>query len=260
METITHTIPDELKRLCRWLVVEKHSKIPSCAHNGKNASVTNPDTWSDYKTAVSIAQKVGGYLGFVFDDDGYIGIDIDHAITQDGLPSQAAIDAISLCKSYTELSKSSTGFHIIVKGKLARSGYVNHAGWEIYSSKRYFVLTGNTTLFNTISSNQAAIDELLTRHFSDCAAPTSNSNPKCIYNVTYTIQDNLIKPLYPTISSGSRHLSLVSLSGQLKSALLAKDAIYKALSQANQQFMRPPLSEKEVLSIYHSTQRKEHHE
>jgi len=82
-------------------------------------------------------------LGFAFlPGDGLIGIDIDGAIdpgSGEVAPRcQAIVDA---CGSYTELSPSGRGVHIIVEGESA-TFKDNSIGLEVYCGRQYFTVTG----------------------------------------------------------------------------------------------------------------------
>lgn len=82
-------------------------------------------------------------LGFAFlPGDGLIGIDIDGAIdpgTGEVSPRcQAIIDA---CASYTELSPSGKGVHIIVEGT-SETFKDNSIGLEVFCGRQFFTVTG----------------------------------------------------------------------------------------------------------------------
>ncbi len=110
---------------------------------GTNASVIDPATWCSFGDAVAFAtnepERFNG-IGFVFtDSDPYAGIDIDgHGGDQyRQLVGQRIIAAF---ESYTEISPSGNGLHIIVRGCISGS---RRAGIEAYSSGRFFTFTGN---------------------------------------------------------------------------------------------------------------------
>jgi len=78
------------------------------------------------------------------EDDPYTIIDLDHVIDpKTGIIEPWAQEIIDRMNSYTEISKSGTGIHIIVMGKKpgdkckGRNGQV-----EMYDHKRHFALTG----------------------------------------------------------------------------------------------------------------------
>ena len=81
-------IPEELKKLDQWVCANDGSKVPMKAWENEAASSTNPETWSDFETALeSYNQHYYDYCGFVFADNGYVGIDIDEGYDEDGLMS-----------------------------------------------------------------------------------------------------------------------------------------------------------------------------
>mgnify|MGYP000724224984 CR=1 FL=1 len=167
---MTHyeNIPEELKRLNQWVCTRSDSKVPMKAFMRKAASSTNPETWSSFDTALkSVSEGHYDYCGFVFNDNGYVGIDIDTGYDQDGFLSQIAADIIGKCRSYTEKSKSGSGFHILLRGTLPFKGKNNLAGVEIYKSARYFIMTGDTLLYCNIEKNQKAIDYVVEKYFSE---------------------------------------------------------------------------------------------
>ena len=154
-------VPEELKALIRWICYKlvpgkdkngnpKIDKVPKNPHNGYTASSTDPDVWSDFNTAVAAVEKYNlDGIGFQFQDSGYIGIDIDHCINDDGTLSEMAKDVVTTLNSYTEYSPSGTGLHIIMKGKKpgerCKSKKNPETGemLEIYDSGRFLTVTGN---------------------------------------------------------------------------------------------------------------------
>lgn len=119
-------IPEEMKNTPHWILwrlIDKGGKKPAkvpFSVNGDPAKVNSPDTWSDFQSAVK-AYKSGQFqgVGFVFTDTPFVGIDIDNCIDlKTGEISTAASEIMETAKSYTELSQSGSGFHIILRGEL----------------------------------------------------------------------------------------------------------------------------------------------
>lgn len=150
-------IPLELKELKQWIVWklelgkdDKLTKVPyRIDFPGAHASSTNPKSWTTFDNAVFTFQNEKGYsgIGFVFSkDDPYIGIDFDKCIEKStGLVYPSIEQDILSLNSYTEISQSGTGIHVIGKGvnpdpdgKGGRKGF-----FEMYSRDRYFAITGN---------------------------------------------------------------------------------------------------------------------
>lgn len=82
-------------------------------------------------------------IGFAFlPGDGLIGVDIDGAIdAATGEVSELCNKVVGLCSSYTELSPSGKGVHIILAGECDK--FKDDAiGLEVYASSQYFTCTG----------------------------------------------------------------------------------------------------------------------
>jgi primase-polymerase (primpol)-like protein len=145
-------IPAVLKRADQWVCWrtedrgETSTKVPVDPITGRYASVTDPETWSDYATAHTYCrdtEEVEG-VGFVFTaDDPYPGIDLDDCRDPStGAVADWAVDILRQLASYTERSPSGTGFHVIVKGAVPDGG--NRAGnLEMYDHARFFTMTGD---------------------------------------------------------------------------------------------------------------------
>jgi putative DNA primase/helicase len=139
-------IPEELRARPQWVVWkavgDKPDKVPYSARTGRRASSTDLLTWSTFQEALE-AYENGGYdgLGFVFSSaDPYTGIDLDDCVDGDGEIAGWALEIVRYFDSYTELSATGTGLHVIVRGEIPnrRKGEV-----EVYSSKRFFTVTGH---------------------------------------------------------------------------------------------------------------------
>jgi primase-polymerase (primpol)-like protein len=162
-------MPPELKLLKNWVLWaavwngSKWTKRPIQA-SGYGASTTNPKHWSSFNDAkqayecavargyMELREKgkpvqvpVGG-VGFVFDGtpdaDGLVfaGVDFDKVISGREIASLAE-ERIKRLGSYTELSVSGGGLHVIVKARRLKSG-IAHDGVEMYTSGRFFTMTG----------------------------------------------------------------------------------------------------------------------
>lgn len=130
-------IPEELKNVKQW-VAWSGDKLPKNPYTGGNAQSNNPETWSDFKTACEAVEKYHfNGIGFMFAPP-YFGVDMD-----DCIENQELIDEfVGSLRSYTEISTSGTGIHIICKGKLPE-GQRRKNKIEMYENRRYFIMTGN---------------------------------------------------------------------------------------------------------------------
>lgn len=150
-------VPAELVSLPQWLVwgleivvdptsgKERETKVPYQARTpDRKASSTDPATWARFDEAIANVEagRAEG-IGFVFTDgDPFAGVDLDKCRD----PKTGAIEAwaaaiINCLDSYSEVSPSGRGVHIIVEGSVPAGG--NRRGSvEMYSSARFFTMTG----------------------------------------------------------------------------------------------------------------------
>jgi putative DNA primase/helicase len=146
-------VPDELKALRHWVVwkyeprpgKDKPAKAPYQPRTGHRASHANPATWGTYAQARARAQQ-GGWqgLGFVFTaEDPYCGIDLDGCRdleTEEIAPWAGHI--VEQMQSYTEVSPSGRGLHLLVKAALPDHAGRKRGPLEVYDAQRYFTVTG----------------------------------------------------------------------------------------------------------------------
>ena len=250
-------LPPALTAQKAWVNVSDGSKVPLQTGGTRlAASAIDPRTWGTFDSAV---QNVERYrytgVGYVFHDTGIVGIDIDDGFGEDGFLSPVAVDIISRCGSYCEKSRSGRGFHIFIRGELPFKGRNNRAGVEIYKDARYFIMTGKTMFFREIADNQDAINYVIEKYFPDPSIPNDDTVSDCIYTPLYPKPEGgkvFVKPKYPPIPQGCRHISLVSLAGQLHSQGYPASNIYRELLFANRAACKPPLDEYEIESIVKS--------
>jgi len=144
-------LPDALTDREQWLCWRaeerdgKMTKVPVDPQTGRFGSTTKSSTWSDFETAFDRAQteSIDG-LGFVFtDDDPIVGVDLDACrIPETGKTRKWAEDIIDRLDSFTEISPSETGYHVLVEGSLP-NGRNRKGDVECYETARFFTVTGD---------------------------------------------------------------------------------------------------------------------
>lgn len=183
-----NTIPSELLARNHWVnwgprknkQGETINKMPIDPKTGKNAHSNYPATWGSFDQAaagVTRFQNISGF-GFVFSEqDPYCGVDLDKCRDQQtGVVEPWAVDIVADLASYTEISPSGTGLHILVRGKVPgkrnRSGHI-----EMYDRGRYFTMTGTMLPGTpaTINERQDALDRLYARTLNENALPQSQA-------------------------------------------------------------------------------------
>jgi hypothetical protein len=152
------SIPDELKAENSWVLwkYERYRNKPTKVLrqvDGRHADSTRPGTWATFGAVVE-AYVRGGFdgIGFVFHPGNpYCGADLDD-VTED-----EARRWIERFDSYTERSPSGEGFHIICKAEVSKG--TNRDEGELYSSGRFFTMTGDVVHDTSIREAQDAADE-----------------------------------------------------------------------------------------------------
>ena len=266
-------IPDELKRLNQWVCANEDSKVPMQATRPYPASSTNPATWASFEDALwAVENGYYDYLGFVFNDNGIVGIDLDDAVdcievhnliegvTRIPSASDMARRILGLCGSYAELSKSGTGLHIFVKGDIPFKGKNNLAGVEMYKTARFFIMTGETLgQHQPLRANQAALDRIVEEYFPETREKKTTTVTPRIYNPEWDHTKGRkrvkIRPNYPIIPDGCRNICLTSLAGMMHSIGYTKGQIYRELQYANKTACVPPIDDGELRTICNSVTR-----
>lgn len=247
-------LPPELTNIPQWVCAWDGSKVPMRAFEKKAASSAMPESWCEFEVArQAVENGAYDYVGFVFHNNGIVGIDIDAGFDQDGFLSPLSVDVMSHCQSYTEKSRSGRGIHILVKGSLPFRGRNNNSGVEIYQASRYFIMTGNVLMFPAIVENQAAIDYILETYFPEMEQVEAKD--RRLYSPTYTPPADgkiYVRPSYPPVLEGSRNNSMASLAGQLHNQGYSKEVIFKELCHANAVACHPPLPERDLQAIVDS--------
>lgn len=162
--TTTTRFPEALCALPQWILWRgipepkdptRTKKLPINPRTLRTASSTNAKTWADYPYCVAALPPAleewdvdeqtpcrGGGLGFVFTpDDPYFGLDLDGV--RDPTTGQLtpwATQIVTAFATYTEISPSGTGVHLLGQGTVGEGK--NRKPLEIYDRGRYFTMTG----------------------------------------------------------------------------------------------------------------------
>ncbi len=166
------TVPEALCTRDQWICWKRAerngetTKVPVDPQTAGFASTTDEGTWCSFETALECVESgstaVDG-LGFVFTkSDPFVGIDLDDCRDPDtGQPTKRAKAIVGRLDSYTEVSPSGTGYHVLVRGGLPegrnRRGHI-----EMYDHARYFTVTGDhvSGTPTQIESRQRELEEV----------------------------------------------------------------------------------------------------
>ena len=169
-------IPAELKAVKQW-VCWGDSKLPKNPKTGGNAQSNNKSTWGTFNEAVAAVSKYGFKgVGFMFAPP-YFGVDLDKCLDN----AEFIEEFVETLQSYTEISKSGNGIHIIAKGTLP-PGNRRRGSVEMYSERRYFIMTG-----------KLYCDKY--RNIVDCTETIKPLHAKYLGDTTPKIAPKVVEPL-----------------------------------------------------------------
>lgn len=157
-------IPIELRQLKQWVNADmslkengEPKKTPLTPATGSYASVDNPETWGTFNEAVATGKPVGFVLT---KDDPYCIIDLDDKITNPASTEEKERFSIivNTFNTYTEISNSGRGAHLIVRGTVPKG--INRGHVEIYSEGRYMICTGQVIRALPVAERQELLDNM----------------------------------------------------------------------------------------------------
>src|SRR5215217_7101146 len=171
MTANTHNMRDLDQWVC-WRYEERNSeltKVPYSPLTAERADITNPATCANFTDAVAACREHGfDGIGFVFtEDDPFCGADFDHCRDPEtGKIETWAQEIIEELDSYSEVSPSGTGVHVLAKGELP-PGRNRKGRFEVYDRGRYFTVTGRHLAGTpkTIEARQEHLERVVKRVF-----------------------------------------------------------------------------------------------
>ena len=172
-------IPDELKTIPNWMNWKYEIKPgkgltkPPLNPNGlRYAKPNDPATWGTFAAASGNINNhpgigIGFHLGTPDNPTGYMGIDLDHVLTDGQITDPKALEIFETLDSYTEITPSGEGLHILIKADVSEERRKRKDNIEIYSTGRYLTMTGDRYGNRvTIEERTAAINEIIEKYLS----------------------------------------------------------------------------------------------
>ena len=191
-------IPDELKLLHQWVEwrfdFNGRWTKPPYQPNGVKASTTDSRTWSTADNCYKHYTRRGfDGIGFVLtNDDPYVIIDLDHVRDPEtGGLDPNIVGIMETFNSYTEVSPSGTGVHIVIKGVIPSVDGKRKGNFEIYQNKRYITFTGYTLMPYSIQTRQVELERFIEEYMPDTAPNTVSVDitPSVVHRVDNAILD-----------------------------------------------------------------------
>lgn len=207
-------IPEEMRSVRQWVGYVLPSKNPINVQTMSDAKSSDPETWSEFDQAVEAVGKPCQYwdgksvqngtvagVGFMFSEsDPFVGVDLDHVLNERGLTPEAN-SIVRTLDSYSEISVSGSGLHIIVKakkpGKKCKKPLQDGSAVEMYDSGRYFAITGNVFQNRTtIESRAPEIREIYTKFLEPDQAtqrPPEKTSPAPVSGISHLDDGELLE-------------------------------------------------------------------
>ncbi len=190
-----NNIPQELKDLKQWICWKKiemqgkTTKIPVNPYTCGNAQSNNPKTWATFEKALNSVKEFDlDGIGFMF-KEGYFGVDLDNC------SNELKNEFINTLQSYTELSQSGNGIHIICKGTLP-AGQRRKGNVEMYENGRFFVMTGDKIGNYNIIDGTEKIKILHEKHLQPKITQTPAYVSTPVNNAYKLTDDEIIKKAF----------------------------------------------------------------
>jgi len=195
--------------------------------NGNAAKSNDPDTWTDYQTAVDASEF---HTGLAFEiAEPYTGVDLDNCLDSFGelrpwaIPIVARLDGLA----YAEISPSGKGIKFITRGAKLPGARCTHQfegekqQVEVYDHSRFWTVTGKTYNWqDTIENGQAAIEWICREYLMPTEKPASKDfNRQVRQTVTAGMGLNGRAVEYAMVASpagsGDRNNAAFRLAGHL---------------------------------------------
>jgi primase-polymerase (primpol)-like protein len=151
--TAVLSVPVQLRLFPQWVVWKygelrssgKREKKPYSPGTGTEAKANDSATWGSFDEAAT-AFQAGDWdgIGFFFSEtDPFVFIDLDDCRDpQTGALTSLAEKTIQHVATYTEISPSGTGVHLILQGNLGRRNARRTKDCEVYNSGQFATITG----------------------------------------------------------------------------------------------------------------------
>ena len=183
--------------------------MPCSARTGRNASCNDPTTWATFEEA--IAALAEGYDGIGFQlTPPVVGVDLDGCRDPEtGFIDDGARAIVEQLHSYTEVSPSGRGVHILVTGTLP-PGRRRTKGVELYDRDRYVTVTGQHLVGTPLMLEERST-ELAALHLQLFGAQPSRVTPPLVESVgsteahaSATLSDEGLIEKMSTANNGTR--------------------------------------------------------
>ncbi len=202
--------PDQLAAFPQWVGYRKvwvpergkYTKKPVRPADGSPGSSTDSTTWATFHEALEATERLGlDGVGFVLtESDPFTVIDLDGCRNPEtGEIEDWAWEIVQRFNTFTEISPSGTGLHIVTSGRLPVSGR-RKGPIEVYYSGRYVTVTGKA--LEGYTEIRERTDELA-RWFTEIFPAPEPQDTVCRAIPTLSLDDQHVLELAFRASNGA---------------------------------------------------------
>lgn len=150
-DDLIDAVPEALRKLDQWVLwrlTTRHGRVTKVPFDrfGNRAAVNDPSTWCDFDSALqALREGQASGIGFVIaEHDSVVGIDLDRCVDKEsGEVAPWAVEITERLDTYTEISPSGTGLHLLMVGQIPRNVKQSKPrGIEVYDESRFLTVTG----------------------------------------------------------------------------------------------------------------------
>lgn len=206
------------KRWLCWQVTkdgDSYIKIPVNPVTGRPAESNDSSTWCDYETARAAVER-GAYesIGFALGKEvGLVVVDLDKVRSGPDQPYPAWVRAeVEDLDSYTEVSVSGRGLHILAWGAIPRNLNRQKHNIELWDSGKMFALSG---------SIYEGRDTIQTRDFAELHRRVSNGHIGANYQPSLIVEKFDTARYHAIVADEWADQGIDSRSAAVQSALCA---------------------------------------
>lgn len=218
-----NTIPESLKQLPYW--VARVDKKPVNPKTLRSAKANAPETWGSFDQALSCVGKESCFgvcngIGIELKAP-LCGIDIDHCRNAEtGELTLEAQEIIKEMNSYTELSPSGTGVHILYMNdgslypeRRKKRAIDSEQHIEMYQTDRYLTVTSDVLDgYDTIAERADAADQVYKAYMKESepeqSATQSRKKAPALHSNSTTLGDNEIIEKAAAAKNGTQFSAL----------------------------------------------------
>lgn len=226
-------LPEELRHLKQWCGAGEDGAPVSPVWKREDGSpflakVNHPDSWGTLEQAQALGLP---YVGIVLSkDDPYCIIDLDDKVYAPAPEAEKERFQLMIqtFQTYTEVSRSGRGYHLICKAVLPENAGRRRGHVEVYNSGRFMIMTGNRINQLAIEDKQSLVEQMASQMYEATVTSNLTENEE-------QYRDQFIVDMAEAAENGDKYLLLAQ--GKWQEIRFPDGTGYPSQSEADFGFM-----------------------